>query len=799
MKNFHKSVTFKIGIIIILIEIVVLAVTGFFYINRFSAQIDERVKSRIELPGTLVARGLLSFGSVADQEVMADLVGEDLIDGLVIGQDQQIFHSLNPKYVRQDITAVPDIDPTWFDPNLQEGLLIETSSGLVSITPIRAFANEKSSFFVYIKVGTTRIKQEKQATGWLFILGSIFSVAITSLAIIYLFNSTIVIRIRELLNVLGKVEMGNLAARVDSPISSDEIGALQTGFNSMTMQLEEVVNTLEERVLERTKSLETVAEISRQVTNTLDLNEILRYLVNYIQTEFDFYHTHIYLVDEETNSLILVEDSGEVGQQLLEKRHRLPVGTGIVGTVASTKEYFVSNNVNQVENFVRNPLLPNTNSELAIPLRQGDRILGVLDIQSDKLDRFTLEEVSLMQSLANQVSPAIENASLMAETQRALNEVERLNRRLTREGWEEFSSEVTTSGYHFIGGTKPLLNPDPQAWLPPMSEAAHKKQLVKYSSPGNGHKPKTELAVPLVLRGEVIGVLGVKREETIDWAEEEVSAVETVANQVARALENARLSKEQEKTIVQLKEVDRLKSEFLTSMSHELRTPLNSIIGFADVLLQGIDGELNEMAMNDIRLIHNSGQHLLALINDILDISKIEAGKMELVREPLNVSEAFNEVLAASSSLVKDKPISIVLKAEETLPSIYADKLRFNQILLNLVSNAVKFTEEGAITIRAQTQDAQPGMMRISVIDTGIGIPPDKIDAVFDRFRQADSSTTRKYGGTGLGLAICKQLVEMHDGEIGLTSREGVGSTFYFTIPLADTVVAKQNSVTTSP
>ena len=318
-----------------------------------------------------------------------------------------------------------------------------------------------------------------------------------------------------------------------------------------------------------------------------------------------------------------------------------------------------------------------------------------------------------------------------------------------------------------------------------MKQAAVSKQLVKEVHPGNGEPPRSELAVPLVLRGQVIGALGIKREAVPDWSEDEMTAISSIANQIALALDNARLSKEQEKTIVQLVEVDRLKSEFLTSMSHELRTPLNSIIGFADVLLQGIDGDLNDMALNDIRLIHNSGQHLLALINDILDLSKIEAGKMELVCEPINVTTAIKDVLAASSSLVKNKPVEILVDVEPSLPPINADRLRFNQILLNLVSNAAKFTEKGSITLKAEMQESVPDKMFISVIDTGIGIPAEKIDAVFDRFRQADSSTTRHYGGTGLGLAICKQLIEMHGGEIWLESEVDVGSTFHFTIPLA--------------
>jgi signal transduction histidine kinase len=343
-------------------------------------------------------------------------------------------------------------------------------------------------------------------------------------------------------------------------------------------------------------------------------------------------------------------------------------------------------------------------------------------------------------------------------------------------------------GYRFKNG---VVTTDAGEWLPPMKLAAQQKQLVKQIQGSNGGR-EAELAVPLMLRGELIGVLGVKREKSADWAAEEVSAIQAVANQVALALENARLSEEQEKTIFKLQDVDRIKSEFLTSMSHELRTPLNSILGFADVLLQGIDGELNELAVNDIGLIYNSAQHLLALINDILDISKIEAGMMELVQESLPLDEMTREVLAAAHSLIKHKPVELSIDISEDLPAVYADKLRLRQILLNLTSNAAKFTAKGEILIKAKVSEENPEFMSIWVSDSGIGIATEKLETIFDRFSQADSSTTRQYGGTGLGLPICKQLVEMHGGTIGVTSELAIGSTFHFTIPLADSMIMVQ-------
>lgn len=543
---------------------------------------------------------------------------------------------------------------------------------------------------------------------------------------------------------------------------------------------------LEEQVRVRTRALRIEAEVSHQLTTILDRRELLQNVVNHIQTELDFYHTHVYLIEEETGDLVLAEGSGQVGQQLKAKGHRLTQQQGIVGMVASTARAFKSDNVEEIENFVRNPLLPDTKSELAVPLLKGDQVLGVLDIQSKEVGRFSEEDVSLLQSIANQTAIAVDNARLVARTQTALREVERLNRRLTHDAWVETVEEKEAFGYRFRGGMPQAITKDSNVWSPPMKEAVKKKQLVKMSRGGNGDKSQSELGLPLMLRGQVIGVLGVKREKQVDWTDEEVSAVNAVADQISRALENARLSEEQEKTIEQLKEIDRLKSEFLTSMSHELRTPLNSIIGFADVLLQGIDGDLPDMAVNDIRLIHSSGQHLLALINDILDLSKIEAGKMELIREPIDIGESINDVLAASNSLVKDKPVEILVDKPDDLPPLYADKLRLNQILLNLVSNAAKFTDEGSITIKANIDEENPDKMRVAVIDTGIGIPEEKQHSIFDRFRQADGTTTRKYGGTGLGLAITLNLTEMHDGELKVKSEPNGGSEFFFTIPLAN-------------
>jgi len=239
--------------------------------------------------------------------------------------------------------------------------------------------------------------------------------------------------------------------------------------------------------------------------------------------------------------------------------------------------------------------------------------------------------------------------------------------------------------------------------------------------------------------------------------------------------------KEIQQTTERLREVDRLKSEFLASMSHELRTPLNSIIGFAEVLLMGISGELPSDTLEDVQAIYDNGQHLLRIINDILDLAKIEAGTLALNPEPIQVTPLLEEIKTNNAGLLVNKPVEMVIKTETDLPEVQGDPLRLNQILNNLVSNAVKFTEKGTITLSAFRDD---GWLCIEVQDTGIGIQDSDIDKIFERFRQADGSSARRAEGAGLGLAITRHLVHMHGGSVSVRSQVGQGSTFTVRLPL---------------
>lgn len=308
-----------------------------------------------------------------------------------------------------------------------------------------------------------------------------------------------------------------------------------------------------------------------------------------------------------------------------------------------------------------------------------------------------------------------------------------------------------------------------------------------------GHKfnpllPETraEAAIPLRIGSRVIGAIDIQAKTPNAFREDEISILQTLADQVAVAIDNARSFELSQQAVREMREIDRLKSQFLANMSHELRTPLNSIIGFSRVILKGIDGPVTELQQQDLTAIYNSGQHLLGLINDILDLAKIEAGKMELAFDEVNISDVVSSVLSTMTGLIKDKPIQMKSFIEPELPTVRADAIRVRQVMINLLSNAAKFTEEGDIVVKVgiHTNLTNRKEIKVSVTDTGPGISEQDQKKLFQAFSQVDDSPTRKTGGTGLGLSICQQLINMHGGQIWVESAPGEGSTFHFTLQL---------------
>ncbi len=290
------------------------------------------------------------------------------------------------------------------------------------------------------------------------------------------------------------------------------------------------------------------------------------------------------------------------------------------------------------------------------------------------------------------------------------------------------------------------------------------------------------LSVPLLREDQIIGSLSLNRKAPGEFPREVIDVLKTFATQSALAIQNARLFREIADKSRQLEAASRHKSEFLANMSHELRTPLNAIIGFSEVLLERMFGEVNDKQTEYLQDILSSGQHLLSLINDILDLSKIEAGRMELALARFHLPQALENAVTLVKERAARHGIALKLHVDPPLGEFVGDERKIKQVLLNLLSNAVKFTPEGGrITVKAVLTD---GSVEISVSDTGIGIAPGDQGAIFEEFRQVGGAEARKQEGTGLGLTLTKKFVEMHGGRIWVESEVGRGSTFTFTLPI---------------
>ena len=393
-----------------------------------------------------------------------------------------------------------------------------------------------------------------------------------------------------------------------------------------------------------------------------------------------------------------------------------------------------------------------------------EEIMQVLDQQVGRLfvkgnGSLSDDDKGLIGAIARQVGQQVENIRLLADASRARAEAEEATRLLTRQNWETYTErEDTVTGFVY--------------------------DSVKVSPLENETLPTAvDLEQSLFVRGEPIGQLAVAGLPNVSQEHKDIAAA--IATQASIHLEALRLTEELQKRAQELKELDRLKSAFLANMSHELRTPLNSILGFTDVMLEGLDGDLTDYMDNDLRLIQKNGQHLLHLINDVLDMAKIESGRMNLHLERFKLHELLTEVTSITSTLASEKNTALFISEDSDQSiEVYADNTRIRQVMINIVNNAIKFTTNGKIALCVSMMDS--ARVLVSVKDTGVGIPADHLEKIFQEFTQVDSSTTRKAGGTGLGLPISRRLVELHGGRLWAESSgvDGEGSTFFVELPI---------------
>ncbi len=481
-----------------------------------------------------------------------------------------------------------------------------------------------------------------------------------------------------------------------------------------------------------------------------------------------------------------------------------------------------------------NPAIADNSGTMSLAFRKDEKSWATLRVVDETASHaWAKEEQMLVKQVADQLSLALENARLFQETKRVQEELKRQNEYLAaaaeigrlvtstldlntifsrtvnlvcerfgyyhaaifvveetgfnvslREATGPAGAEMKAKGHSLPINDKSIvgkvaLSGEPIVANDALRDSAHRPNPLLPDT-------RAEAALPLRVGSRIIGALDIQSVTPGAFVPDDLSVLQILADQVAIAIDNARSYELSQQAVQEIREIDHVKTQFLANMSHELRTPLNSIIGFSRVILKGIDGPVTDIQQQDLTAIYNSGQHLLGLINDVLDIAKIEAGKMELSFDEVNIADIIASVMSTASGLVKDKPIKLIKNIPVELPQVRADAIRVRQVLLNLLSNAAKFTDEGQITVEANVQGGPSGDSEIlvSVSDTGPGITPEDQAKLFQAFSQVDDSPTRKTGGSGLGLSISHQLVQLHGGRIGVHSLPGKGSTFYFTLPL---------------
>ncbi len=666
MKRFFSSLSFKIGSVLIIAEIIILATVSVIYADRFSDQIDERAEDRVKLPGKLVNTSLVRLVSLSDADALRLLIGEDVENVMLVNPERlEVTYSLSGEYRGASVEDIDQLQTRWFNTETPEEILLRTTEEsdhyMVGVTPLHEPFSGEITSFLYIRTSLNEAEAEKRDLARLLILGSASTVLATFVVIFLSFRFMIFSRIAQALGVLKRLEEGELEARVDKANSHDEIGVLQRGVNSMADKREEAQRALtqlnqqlEERVAARTRDLEIAADVSKQVTTVLEVAQLLPQFVELTRRGFDLYHVSVFLHDAEKNSLQLVAATGSAGKKMKAEGRSFDIlnAQGLVPQAARQREVVVANNVQTAESFAFNPHLPQTRSEAAFPMTIGTNLVGVLDLQSDQLDRFGDDDVRVLTTLAEQIAVAVRNAQLFAQAEAAREQAE---------------------------------------------------------------------------------------------------------------------------------QADQVKSQFLASVSHELRTPLNAIINFTMFVTREKMGPVTEKQMDVLNKVVGNGRHLLNLINDVLDMSKIESGSLELyVEDDISLNEELETVVSTAQSLLEDSSVELITDIQPDLPRLTGDRQRILQIMLNLVSNACKFTEAGRVTIAAHHENDE---IILSVADTGPGIALEDQAAVFESFKQTETGL-RHGKGTGLGMPISRSLAEAHGGRLWLASTPGEGATFYVALPV---------------
>jgi len=626
------------------------------------------------------------------------------------------------------------------------------------------------------------------------------------------------------------------------PFTDTQITLLQTFADQAVIAIENVrlFNETKEALEQQTATAEILAVISNSPTNVKPVLDTIAQRAVRLCAGF---YSLMFLSDGERLHLAATNNVPAEGLQALEQRYPLPLSSEQAKerlTVRAMSERRVlqvldmQSEDNPSSASLRTAAAIGHRAVIAVPLIRQTEPIGVLIVSRRDARGFGEKEVALLRAFTDQAVIAIENVRLFKELetrngaltesleqQTATSEILRVISSSPKDVqpvfdaiianavrlcggvygiiWRYDGEVVNLVGSHNLPGEsrEDLIGQFPRRLddlYGPLPNALRTGTVVdipdveRYDDPGGRMRKlwrargvRSVVMVPIRQESGVAGAISVSHPEVDAFSSERVELLKTFASQAVIAIENVRLFNELEAVNRHLEAASQHKSEFLANMSHELRTPLNAVIGFSEVLSEGMFGQLNEKQEEYARDIYSSGQHLLSLINDILDLSKIEAGRMELEVTDFHLPAALDNALTLVRERAGRRGIALGMTVDDRLGEIRADERKIRQVVLNLLSNAIKFTPEGGrIEVRAAPVDES---VEVSVTDTGVGIAPEDQEAIFEEFKQVGTAAKR-VEGTGLGLALSRKFIELHGGQISVKSTVGVGSTFTFRIPV---------------
>ncbi len=615
---------------------------------------------------------------------------------------------------------------------------------------------------------------------------------------------------------------------------------------SLTLEEQERIRSALQRTLQRyTVQMEVAADIAGATTSILDMQELLQTSVDLIRERFELEYVGLFLVDEARRWAILRAATGLAGRELLDSGQRLAVrGDSMIGQCIRSGEARVALDVGRTGVPLGTSPTADIHSEMAVPLISRGRAIGALGVQSRRVAAFSDQDVTVLRILADQLANAIENARLFQERERRINELAILNdtgqslssfltlKDLLQTVYQQVRRVLDTANFVIA-----LYEEEAEEWVAvlhlergqqqPVTRHSvlsgligyviqHRQALLLSTRRENqafleaqgisvlGEPARSWMGVPLIAADQVIGVMAVRSYDQDNlYSPHDLALFSTIAAQAAIAIANARLFEQLFQAKEAAEAASRAKSTFLANMSHELRTPLSAIIGYSELLQEESEDRGHTGIEPDLEKIRSAGQHLLSIINGILDLSKIEAGKVDLFVESFDLRSLVNDVIDMVRPLVETNQNTLRTHFPDDLGSIQSDRTKVRQILFNLLNNAAKFTKQGHIdfTIRREQvlspdKASEREWICFQVVDDGIGMTPEQTERLFQPFSQGDSTISRDYGGTGLGLSISQRYCQMMGGRITVQSKLGKGASFAVRLP---SVVERQSAAPLPP